>query len=392
MRIDWIDKLRYYLQTLAFCLAVSAIQQSFQPDRPYELPLVYSLCIGTFTWLLIDLGRELFPSSRETGWPKGLAGLLLPLAGIVGGYALGTLTGDAWFGWSSWDAHPAARAQLPVSIIVTALAGVAGTWYFYSKNKAAYLESKMLEATTVAAVASEAAAQARQHAAESTLKLLEAQIEPHMLFNTLANLRALIGTDPHRAEAMLDHLNAYLRATLNSSRASQHSLQDEFARLADYLEIMAIRMGPRLAFTLELPPALQGAQVPALILQPLVENAIKHGLEPSVQGGRIRVSAQQVGADLVLEVADSGVGLKRGNPGTQAGVDAGASNSGGFGLAQVRERLHTLFGSRARLELAAGDATDPAGAAPDPQNATNSIAVSAYSARARVVFPYLNAA
>jgi signal transduction histidine kinase len=380
MRIDWLDKLRLYLQTLAFCLAVSAIQFAFQPSKPYELPLVYSLCIGSATWALIDFGRHLFASSRETGWPQGAAGAALPLASIAGGYLLGTLAGDAWFGWSSWDAHPEARAQLPVSIIVTAIAGAAGTWYFYTRNKAAYLERKMLEASQAAAVAGEAAAQARQHAAESTLKLLEAQIEPHMLFNTLANLRALISTDPRRAEAMLDHLNNYLRATLGSSRASQHSLQDEFARIADYLEIMAIRMGPRLSFALDLPAGLQQAQVPALILQPLVENAIKHGLEPSVQGGRIRISAQRDGASLQLEVADSGVGLDAG------GSRHGATTGQGFGLAQVRERLQTLFGGQARLALA------PAANSPVTSGATNSGANDAYSTRAIVVFPYQNAA
>jgi hypothetical protein len=325
MQIDWLDKLRYYLQTLAFCLAVSAIQFAFQSSRPYEWPLVYSLCIGTSTWALIDFGRHAFASSAETGWPQGAAGILLPLAGIVGGYFVGTLAGDAWFGWSSWDAHPYARSQLPVSIIVTALAGVAGTWFFYSKNKATYLETKVSEA--------------RRHATESRLKLLEAQIEPHMLFNTLANLRALIGTDPARALTMLDHLNNYLRATLRASRAATHPLQTEFDRLRDYLEIMSVRLGPRLAYTLDLPPALAACEVPPLLLQPLVENAIKHGLEPSVAGGAITVSASLAEGCLRLAVVDTGVGL------------TGDGSPNGFGLAQVRERLQTLHDSQGYLEL-----------------------------------------
>jgi LytS/YehU family sensor histidine kinase len=126
---------------------------------------------------------------------------------------------------------------------------------------------------------------------EARLKLLEAQLEPHMMFNTLANLRVLIATDPPRAQAMLDHLIAYLRATLGGARAALHPLADEFARLADYLEIMAVRMGPRLAFALDLPEALRGVPVPPLLLQPLVENAIRHGLEPQVAGGHIGVRA-----------------------------------------------------------------------------------------------------
>jgi hypothetical protein len=90
---------------------------------------------------------------------------------------------------------------------------------------------------------------------------------------------------------MLDHLIAYLRATLGASRATLHPLADEFARLRDYLELMAVRMGPRLAYTLDLPEALREVPVPPLLLQPLVENAIRHGLEPQVAGGHITVRA-----------------------------------------------------------------------------------------------------
>ena len=175
-------------------------------------------------------------------------------------------------------------------------------------------------------------AEVRAQATEAQLKLLQTQLEPHMLFNTLANLRVLIGTDPVRAQEMLDRMIAYLRATLDASRTATHPLQAEFDRLRDYLELMAIRMGPRLAFTLELPPELAAVPVPALLLQPLVENSIQHGLEPQVQGGRITVSARCEGAQLVLEVADTGAGRAPPAPGGR-----------GFGLTQIRERLATLL-------------------------------------------------
>ena len=174
-----------------------------------------------------------------------------------------------------------------------------------------------------------------------------------MMFNTLANLRVLIATDPPRAQAMLDHLIAYLRATLGGARAALHPLQDEFARLADYLEIMAVRMGPRLAFALDLPDALRAVPVPPLLLQPLVENAIRHGLEPQVGGGQIDVRASTRpgpgGSLLVLEVVDSGVGL-----GATPAHDTDRPGSH-FGLAQVRERLATLHGAQGTLELIAGN-------------------------------------
>ena len=110
MRIDWIAKLRIFLQVLAFALAVSAIQFAFSTDKPYDAPLVYSLAISVSTWALIDFGRHLVPSATVTGWPQGGAGIALTVAGIVGGYLTGTVAADGWFGWSSW-APGAARGQ-----------------------------------------------------------------------------------------------------------------------------------------------------------------------------------------------------------------------------------------------------------------------------------------
>jgi signal transduction histidine kinase len=319
MKIDWLTKLTNFLQTMAFCLAVSAIQFAIQPERTYELPLVYSIFIGTFIWAFIDFGRHLFAGTADAGWPAGPAAVLLPMGAIAGGFILGTLAGDGWFGWSSWG-RPA-RGQLPVSIIITGIAGIVATYYFFSRNKAEYLARKMSEA--------------RSQASEAKLKLLETQLEPHMLFNTLANLRVLIGTDTARAQQMLDHVIAYLRATLSASRASKHPLQAEFDRLRDYLELMAIRMGPRLQYRLELPDALARQPVPTLLLQPLVENAIRHGLEPQLAGGLIDIRAAQDGHRLVLDVGDTGVGM------------SGPSQGDGFGLAQVRERLASAFDGQA---------------------------------------------
>jgi two-component sensor histidine kinase len=330
VKIDWLTKLQHYLQVLAFCLAIGTVQYGFQPERPYAPPVVYSLLIGSFIWAIIDLGRHLFASSAETGWPPGWQGLALVLGAIVGGYVIGNWLGNqicSTFGLYQGMPPADPVADLRNSILITAMAGITGSYYFYSANKSAYFERKIAEA--------------RKHANEARLKLLETQLEPHMLFNTLANLRALIAVDPSRAQHMLDHMIAYLRATLNASRAASHSLQAEFDRLRDYLELMAIRMGPRLRFTLDLPGALSQEPVPALLLQPLVENSIQHGLEPKVGGGEIKVSARRDGDVIVLEVCDTGVGTSG---------DAPAPGKG-FGMNHVRERLATLYGSRASIEF-----------------------------------------
>jgi anti-sigma regulatory factor (Ser/Thr protein kinase) len=329
MKVDWIAKLQHMLQVLAFCLVVATIQYAFQPERPYGPPVVYSLFIGTIIWAVVDLGRHLFPSSAETGWPQGLAGIGLVVGGIVAGYLLGTTIATQlciYYGWFPAGDPGTNGSHWRTSILITGLAGIAGTFYFYSINKSAYLQRKMGEA--------------HQHANEARLKLLETQLSPHMLFNTLANLRALIGADPVRAQQMLDLMIAYLRATLNGSRTTTHTLQAEYDRLRDYLELMAIRMGPRLWFMLHLPPELAEQPVPALLLQPIVENSIQHGLEPKVAGGRVLVSARREGGQLVLEVIDTGVGPSVSpKPGT------------GFGMSQVRERLATLYGSAASFEF-----------------------------------------
>jgi hypothetical protein len=329
MTFDAIAKLRHGLQVMAFCLAIATLQYAFAPERPYGPSVAYSLAIGMITWAVIDLGRHLVPSSAETGWPRGWQGAALVGLGIATGWFLGTRLADGVclaLGLYVGGPRPNPAAELRSSILITAMAGIVGSYYFYSVGRSSYLERKMGEA--------------QRHANEARLKLLETQLEPHMLFNTLANLRVLISVDPARAQQMLDHMIAYLRATLDASRAATHPLQSEFERLRDYLELMSIRMGKRLVYDLDLPADAGSVPVPTLLLQPLVENSIQHGLEPKVEGGRIDVMARVEGGRLLLEVRDTGVGQ---TPSTQARK--------GFGLAQVRERLAALYGERAQLEF-----------------------------------------
>lgn len=336
MAVDWGTKRRNLLQVLAFCVVVASFQYAFSPNRPFAPPVVYSLLIGSIIWAVIDLGRELVPSARETGWPRGAGGFLLVAAAIAIGWLLGGRLGDlvcSTFGLYGATGRVHGPSDLRADLLITLIAGSVGSYWFYARSKSEYLARRMREA--------------ERHANDARLKLLETQLEPHMMFNTLANLRALIAVDPKRAQQMLDHMIAYLRATLDASRATTHPLGTEFARLQDYLELMAIRMGPRLAYTLDLPDELAGLPVPALLLQPLVENSIKHGLEPKVEGGRIEVRARREGDRVVIEVRDSGVGSQ--GPG---------ADGAGFGLGQIRDRLASLHGGRASLDFS----TDAAGA------------------------------
>ena len=297
---------------------------------------VYSTAIGTFCWFFIDGGRLLIagllarragtPTPGRVRWPGPGWMLACILVGTALGYTLGTALGDAVTGFTT-----ASLLQNRGAIAISVVVAVAATWYFYATER--------LGAEQAAAEA------ARRQAAESQLMLLQSQLAPHMLFNTLANLRVLITLDPPRAQAMLDRLIGYLRATLGASRAPMHPLSAEFDRLADYLALMALRMGPRLQVQLNLPDALRAVPVPPLLLQPLVENCIRHGLEPKVAGGRIEVSAEQRGQRLCLTVRDTGVGLTATGPATAHGASH-------YGTQHVAARLATLYGTQARFSLA----------------------------------------
>jgi sensor histidine kinase YesM len=214
--------------------------------------------------------------------------------------------------------------------MITTVASVVATFYFYVRDKQTALRASI--------------AAAERDASQARLMLLQSQLEPHMLFNTLANLRTLISADPAAAQQMLDRLNDFLRASLNASRATAYPLAAEFDRLRDYLALMSVRMGPRLSCALHLPGDLREQPVPPLLLQPLVENAIKHGLEPRVEGGRIEVSAAREGDMLALTVRDSGVGFD-----FNAGRELNAA--GHFGLAQVFERVASAYAAQGRVEV-----------------------------------------
>jgi signal transduction histidine kinase len=196
-----------------------------------------------------------------------------------------------------------------------------------------------------------ARAEAQRLAAEAQLRLLRTQLEPHMLFNTLANLRALLREDTDRAESMIDRLIVYLRATLAASQTEAVPLAREFSQLRAYLEIMSLRMGPRLTWRLALPAALESTLVPPMLLQPLVENAIKHGLEPKVGAGHVEVVACATTGGIEIRIDDNGLGLPARDPSDTADDDAARPDGSSYGLRHVRERLQAAYGPAARLEL-----------------------------------------
>ena len=173
------------------------------------------------------------------------------------------------------------------------------------------------------------------------LSLLHAQVEPHFLYNTLASAQLLTRSDPVRAEEMLGHLIQYLRHSLPRTQDDLSTLGEELERALAYLEILKIRMGPRLSVQVDVPDALRATALPPMMLQTLVENAIKHGLEPRTAGGTVWLRARQHDGEVAVTVADDGEGF--------TGKGAGT----GIGLKNVRERLRLVYGSAAALAVVA---------------------------------------
>ena len=177
---------------------------------------------------------------------------------------------------------------------------------------------------------------------EARLEALQRQLQPHFLFNTLHAVNALNVEAPAAAARMVAQLSALLRATFATDAGQETTLEAELQHLNTYLDIQRVHFGDRLRVSLDIGADARAALVPALLLQPIVENAIRHGLAPRARGGSIVIRARRVADNLELEVADDGVGLRR---------DVDAAGASGIGLRNTRARLEALYGERHRLDL-----------------------------------------
>jgi hypothetical protein len=290
----------------------------------YRISLVVSLCIGYAIRILFNVGHRLLGMQRMrtlSGVQRLLYFNLVPIAGVLIGWPLGAaLSGQLDEVWQMM-ANPQAFV---VSVVISV--GITSVFYLFFNAQARRLL-------------------AEKSAAESRLRLLQGQIEPHFLFNTLANVVSLIDYDAPRAKMMLETFTEYLRASLTGLRQDQVSLVGELQLVEHYLHLMKARMEDRLNFVIDCEPSARDAHMPPLLLQPLVENAIHHGLEPQVDGGTVRITARVEHTELVMEVSDDGRGLHHtaGRPGA------------GVALANLRERLQAKYGASASLTLQSGN-------------------------------------
>ena len=309
----------YLAATLTFNTAIAGVMTLLMPSVGFLHNIVFAQCIG----LSISTISCLIAEKMPVGILK-IASLVfsLPISVAIGLTLAYAITGVG--GWGETHAWQ--------SMLIGLFFGVIGAvTYILADRLAAETRHRQL-------IKSES----EKREIEAHLKLLQAQIEPHFLFNTLANVSSLIDSNPLLAKDLLDRLNDWLRVALVRTRSAKTTLGDELVMLENYLAILKIRFGERLRWRIEAPDDVRQIAFPPMLLQPLVENAVQHGIEPKIGGGEIRILAGFEGGSLHLEVSDDGLGLVD-NP--------GANGSSGAGLANVRSRLTALYGEHGILVL-----------------------------------------
>lgn len=303
----------------------------------YALPGLWGRTFHDFALLLLDLLIEIwiYLVIALSGWFRGHVAkrlILLFLILILGLIVTQTLQP----GW--WKVLDVKGSMLGIVLPFLFLL------FFYPRLMHALRARE--DAAVARALQAEAAGErlARQ-TTETELRLLQAQVEPHFLYNTLANLRYLVQKDQAAALRMTDALIEYLRTSVPDIRSLRVPLGREIDHAGHYLVIMQIRMGDRLAFSIDVPEALRAIEVPPILVLTLVENAIKHGIAPGVEGGTVAVRAAAAGDDVEIEVTDTGVGLDARR------TSESAAASTGIGLANLRSRLAIAYGRPIEVTL-----------------------------------------
>ena len=295
-------------------------------------PFIEVLGEALFVGMMLLCGFKVGGAWRQTMLPRWVAQVLA----VTLGAALSPFIVQMLSVGGDFSAFAASRPMVRGYVMVTFSAGIVGSLFALG---ALYRERDAQARAEALQFALERETLQRQ-AADARLHLLTAQIEPHFLLNTLANVQQLVESGSPRAAPVFRSLIAYLRAAMPQLHARAATLGDEEKLVRAYLELMLMRMPDRLTFTIDIEPSLRALPFPQMGLLTLVENAIRHGIDPGCDGGRIEVGARRdAGGTVNLWVADTGVGLTEG-----AGT--------GTGLRNLQDRLQALFGPDAGVALA----------------------------------------
>lgn len=332
----WRNLVYTFIWNMGFVVVFSVLTLLFDPQVPLARVLwvnfVIANCIGYLIHGGFALGRPVLATwlgrqgfATRTAYFAGIS-----ILGVFGGYWL-AFTLLHWndargYLFSAQGATEVVVLSLLISAILVSI--------FLARERQALAEAAFQRER-----ARVEAAEHQFHLAQ--FKLLEAQIEPHFLYNTLANVVSLIDADAVAAKQMVTRLIDYLREAARTGGEAEATVGRQVELLRAYLDLMALRTNARLSYRVEMTPEVAALPLPPMLLQPLVENAIKHGLEPKVAAGEVCVSARRENGLLVLTVADNGLGFR-----TTRG-----EGTGGLGLANLRARLESLYGARARMTI-----------------------------------------
>jgi sensor histidine kinase YesM len=296
--------------------------------------LLVSNCIGFSIHGLMEFVfgrviRDRAPNLRD--WQRAMIAAMTALIGIYVGYSIA-------FGilGRNFTAMLTSYPRFAFGMLLIGLLGCV-LWILIMDG-----QTRRIRAEAEQARHAEESLRLAAQAKEAELRALQAQIEPHFLFNTLANVLALIDYEPQTAKKMLDSFITHLRQSLDASRQTQATLGSELDLLASYLQLIEIRMANRLRYAIDCPDELRATPFAPLLLQPLVENAVKYGLEPKIEGGIVTIRVKKHDGVIHIEVEDNGVGLN---------AKSTARAGSGTGIANVRERLASIYGNRAKLQV-----------------------------------------
>ena len=316
--------IRSFAYTIVFCTIIACFLTVLDFGEGFYYNIIISLCIGFSICSCVMTTLHFFRSTRPA------FKTILVVAALTIGTTAGSILGSVVSGLNPLFFFENYRMFIQILFLGLMFGAIItyffSSWHWIVTSEARIQEEKIKRLTS------------EKRVAEANLKLLQAQIEPHFLFNALSNVLSLLDSDPPRGKSMLVDFIQYLRSSLSNIREEKNTLGQEIEMIRAYLNIFKVRMGDRLHFQIDLSADIQSCPFPPMLIQPLVENAIKHGLEPKVEGGEIRIRGTDNDGLIRLEVADTGLGFNE-------------TSDSGMGLSNIRERLSSLYGKRGRLIL-----------------------------------------
>ena len=325
LAMDQKRVIKTFLLTALFNTIIALFLTFLEYGKGFAVNLIISQCIGLSICAAI-MTAHFWADTRSV-----LRHFLVILIAMGIGAVLGSLLGAGIAGLPL-KAVFQGRAVLFFQLFsIGILFGCVITYFFFSREQISESRQQMQD-ERIKRLGSE------KKALEAHLKMLQAQIEPHFLFNSLSTVLSLLDEDSKKAGRMLTDLIQYLRVSLSKTRGENTIIHQEMEMLRAYLDIWKIRMGNRLEYGFEVAEDVKGQVIAPMLVQPLVENALKHGLEPALNGGSIAITAEGDSGGIRITVADTGQGID-------------AYGDAGFGLANVRERLKSLYGGAAALTL-----------------------------------------